>query len=712
MATLEKIRRKSVLLLIVIAVALLAFIVGDALTNSRNIFGNASTVAKVGGIKIDITEYQQKLSELNNQLEMQRRNNPGAVQDIDQQVLAQMAIDQLVQDKLMEQAVNKLGIKVTSDQLRYFMIENPQNQNVSALIYQMNQSGIGVRTPQEAYQAIFQPQSIGRAEAEMKPFRDQWIALENETRDMVAQYTYSQLLYRTIQANDLDKQLLAADYAIRVSTNYAYKEYGDLDPKKYPVSEAELKAAYNENKYMYKVDDVTKTIGVICVNVAPSAADINESRTLASGVAASLRKPGGTLSKEQKKTGVNYEKHSLRAADIANASIKDFVAAAPKDSLLFVTNDITGFQIIRMGNREETVDSIQIDLVQAVGQKLPKRVLASLNSGLSIDSVTKVFSADSTAVTKEQWIPLYTAQGKNEGIPQAYLDSLYKSEGAYVMLESSDQGAVIGRLVKKNAPVNVYNYEEYTYRLKPGQNTMADANQKLTNFLAANPNASKFMANAAKAGFNVSTVDVSQSTPALPEYDGMASYLPDSRQVMRWVMIDGEEGDVSRIYESSDPYAPKLYAVAIIDEFDEYLPINHRRVSKELTEKVRNDKAGDQLIAQYGNKGQSVAQISRALGVTPKTTDTHFNPFNRGGINDNDVVGAIVGTKPGSKARMVKGKNGVYVFEVVSVGKDNVPYDEQMILQQYQGFINPDLVKMLLGKQKVKNNIYKFEAGK
>ena len=47
MATLEKIRSKSVFLIVVIGVALLAFIVGDALTNSRNIFGDQTTVAKV-----------------------------------------------------------------------------------------------------------------------------------------------------------------------------------------------------------------------------------------------------------------------------------------------------------------------------------------------------------------------------------------------------------------------------------------------------------------------------------------------------------------------------------------------------------------------------------------------------------------------------------------------------------------------------------------
>ncbi|MDE5875715.1 MAG: SurA N-terminal domain-containing protein, partial [Muribaculaceae bacterium] len=57
MATLEKIRSKSVFLIIVIGLALLAFIVGDAITNGRNLFGDQTTVAKVGSEKIDYTDY-------------------------------------------------------------------------------------------------------------------------------------------------------------------------------------------------------------------------------------------------------------------------------------------------------------------------------------------------------------------------------------------------------------------------------------------------------------------------------------------------------------------------------------------------------------------------------------------------------------------------------------------------------------------------------
>ena len=67
MATLEKIRKRSVLLLVIIGAALVAFIIGDFLNSGRNIFGDGTTVAKVDGEKIDYLAFQQRYSEFTEQ---------------------------------------------------------------------------------------------------------------------------------------------------------------------------------------------------------------------------------------------------------------------------------------------------------------------------------------------------------------------------------------------------------------------------------------------------------------------------------------------------------------------------------------------------------------------------------------------------------------------------------------------------------------------
>ena len=61
MATLEKIRSKSVLLFVIIIVALLAFILGDFLTSGRTYFGTGTTIASAAGKKVDYTHYQSEI---------------------------------------------------------------------------------------------------------------------------------------------------------------------------------------------------------------------------------------------------------------------------------------------------------------------------------------------------------------------------------------------------------------------------------------------------------------------------------------------------------------------------------------------------------------------------------------------------------------------------------------------------------------------------
>jgi peptidyl-prolyl cis-trans isomerase D len=712
MATLEKIRRRSVLLLIIIAVALLAFIVGDALTNSRNIFGNRTTVAEVGGTKIDYMDYQNKRSELNDRLEQQRKYNPN-MQNYDSQMLAQAALQELVGETLLSQAVDKLGIVVTGDQLRFYMLENPINQNLGTLIQQLNASNIAVQTPEQAYKAIFQPQTVGKTDADMAGFKNYWLQLENETKTLVAQQSYVRLLQGTFVANDLDKKLIQEGYATVSDITYAMVPYGQLDEKKYPVSDADIKAAYDRDKNRYRVDEPTKTISFINVAVAPSQKDLEASQKLALKTVAELA-GNGTLSKETKKAGVTIARQQLRGVDIKEQNIKDFVATATADTVRIISNDIKGFTAVKMGSRTAERDSIKLNIVAVAGKTLPAKVLAQLNGGLAIDSVAKKFSADSVNVTKEQWFPLFTAQGRTD-FPQNYLDSLAVAGGRYIALDATDEGTVYAKIVEEKAPVTIYEYDLVTYNLQPSNTTMQAAQSKLNKFLETNNTADKFVANAAKAGYTVSTYDVSQSTPAIPIFEGMNQYLPDSRQVIRWVMIDASKGDVSHIYESKDVYAPKLYAAAVTDEFEDYYPVNHRHVKESLTDKVRRQKAGDAMVKTYSAKGTTVSQIAAAMNATPQEAQVRFSVMGARPIADAAVVGKIAGSKQGGKATVVRGDNGVYVYQVNKITKENLGNDQNGMFEQqfmqFSQFARPNLLDMLIGKDKVKNYIYKFEAG-
>ena len=88
MATLEKIRSKSGLLIVVIGVALFAFIIGDFLNSGSTFFGSGRTVATVDGEKIDILDFQKRYEEVSQQYQQQGYKQDPAVTQ--QQVLNQL----------------------------------------------------------------------------------------------------------------------------------------------------------------------------------------------------------------------------------------------------------------------------------------------------------------------------------------------------------------------------------------------------------------------------------------------------------------------------------------------------------------------------------------------------------------------------------------------------------------------------------------------
>ena len=706
MATLEKIRSKSVLLIVVIGVALLAFIIGDAITNSRNLFGDQMTVAKVGGTKIEYTDYVKKREELNQQLENARKQNPAQFANYDTQVLSQMALDQLMGEALLDKAADNAGIRVSPSQLAYYLIDQPINPRVNELLQQMNMAGYGVSTPGQAYEIIFNPKRNGFTEAEMAPYQRYWLGIESETTQLIRRQTYQKLLMGTVKANNLDKKKLYDDYVSTRNVDVAFKPYGNVNDEKYQPTEKELREEYNNVKDDYKVDELTKEIAFIAVTISPSEADREAASNLAKQTASALKAGGANTNKELRKEGVVVTNRQLRETDLPNGAVKNFVTSAAKDSVAIVSENIKGFTVVKVGNRKMETDSIQLNIVQVLGEGLADKTLASLNSGLSIDSIAV---GDSIFVQKEQWISLYNKNGFTGALDVAQIDSLNNAGGKYISLVSSPQGSVLAKVTEKAKPKTVYEFEEVNYELKPSTATVTDVRTKLEDFLVANETAKTFVENAPKEGYTIRNYNLTSSTPAVPRIAGSQSFYPDSRQVVRWVMVDGKPGQVSHVYESKDAMNPAIYAAAVIGEFDEYIPLSNDDVNKAVSDRVRKSKVGDEMLGNYSSHTSSMASASAAMGVEPRNNPT-FRFARNPQVKDAAVLGQIAGGKPGEVV-LVKGDSGIYAYQIVSENTENFPYTDSQYEQQYFQLVNPNLGEMLKGAQNFKNNIYKFEGG-
>ena len=253
MATLEKIRSKSALLLIIVGAALLAFIIGDFFTSGRTIFGTGTTIAKVDGNKIDIQEFQRRVQDASQQAQAQN-------QRMDNAVLQQQVLNAMIAEKLFDQEIKDLGLTVTDQELTDMMV-GKNSQYVDRMVQQQ----LGVPDAKTAHDMAFNPTKYGMQQAQAQQLQAYWIDLENNVERMLLQQKFQNLFAGTLVANELDAKALYDDNAATAHIIYAKKDFSSLKDDDFEVSDSDINALYNKDKNRYALDEPTRTVSYIAV---------------------------------------------------------------------------------------------------------------------------------------------------------------------------------------------------------------------------------------------------------------------------------------------------------------------------------------------------------------------------------------------------------------------------------------------------------------
>ncbi|MGB0176015.1 MAG: SurA N-terminal domain-containing protein, partial [Owenweeksia sp.] len=136
MATLERIRQRSGLLIIIIGVAMLAFILTDLLGSGNSIFrGDAGVVGKVNGRNIQIQEFSERMDAYETAIRSQNQQ----AQNFTRKQLADGAWNELLQEEIMGEQYEEMGFTVTSSELYNRLKSNPNVQ--SAQVFKDQVSG-------------------------------------------------------------------------------------------------------------------------------------------------------------------------------------------------------------------------------------------------------------------------------------------------------------------------------------------------------------------------------------------------------------------------------------------------------------------------------------------------------------------------------------------------------------------------------------------
>ncbi len=698
MATLEKIRKKSTLLLIIIGVALLSFVLGDLLSR-QNIFTNTDTAAKVAGEKIGIQEFQDKYNEMSQR--MQGRN-------VDPAVMQQQVLDQMISLKLLEKEAKELGIQISQAELNEFTT-GKYAQNTAQLAQQF-----GLATPSELLEAINNPaafmtkmqipaESQEQVKNALSQAKKQWIEIEESTRQQLMLMKIGRLVAGTITANKLDIAAINQNNTV-YSANVVKKSFYEIDDKTISVSDEEIKARYEVEKNRFKVKEDSRRIDFMAVLLRPSAKDEAAATQTMNTTIALLKEPNG-VDKVRANSDVVVDHASSTLDKIRQNDLKEFVQSAEPGSVSELKRAGDQYSAFKLISKSVAIDSVNVQMVRVDGKKqLQDSILAVLRSGVAPDSIQN----PAVQANPTQWIDL--TQLDNDTI----CAKLRNTDGFIVLDSKEDMGAIIAKVTERRAPKTIYNFATVSYRLEPSDETISDIRMKFQKYVSANGNEADFAKNAAKSGLGTTAIP-DMVTQATAQIGG----ITDSRKAIKWA-FEAKPGSVSAIFDTDKDAQGNRYllAVAVKSEIPKGVaPLEE--VKDQIKAMIISDKKAEKLLKQFNDtKANSLEGYSAALKASIDSVSVTFSNPNIPMVGpDAKFAGRVTASKVGALSKPVVGNAGVYVYQVTKVNEQGTKLGDKEAANRYQfsglrlassGYGMPMFLQILREASSVHNYLIKF----
>lgn len=208
MATLEKIRSKAGLLVLVVGVALFAFIIGDFLNSGSTYFRQSQEkIAEIEGEVVHIQDYQARIDEMSEMYKMQSGSTSLPEEVMTQ--IRQSVFDAMVQEVVLDNATEKLGMVVSAEEL----FDMVQGENISPLIQQMQmftnpQTGVFDKAALLNFLKQIDADNISsypvEQQAQLLQARNFWLFWEKNIKRQRLEQKYTMLLSKAVSANSLE----------------------------------------------------------------------------------------------------------------------------------------------------------------------------------------------------------------------------------------------------------------------------------------------------------------------------------------------------------------------------------------------------------------------------------------------------------------------------------------------------------------------------
>lgn len=696
MAILNSIRKRGIFLILIIALALFAFILSDILTKGSGP-GKQDTVAIVNGTEISRQDFMQ-------QVEATQRNlgpNATTAQAVN------MVWERELRSTLLAEQYEELGLTVEKEQLnsamRQSLANNPQFQNElgeydEALVQSYVSSIKG------------NPQLYGQWQDYIKNIKE--AALQNMYINLVRGGLASTLAEGKQQYHfENDK----------INIQYVQVPYTKIADEDVSVSEEEIKQYISEHKSEYEVD---KQIDIQYVFIAeePSSEDIQAANDNVAALINDRVELNDTivgfknttddegfvnLNSDQSYTDRWYFEKDLPQP------IADTIPSMSKGDIYGpyqVGNSLNLSKVIAVEQLPDSVKSrhilIRYQGLQTASQDVTrskeaaKKLADSLSTVINRDkskfeALAAQFSEDNS--NKDDGGDLgYVGPGR---MVPAFNDFIFDNNEGTVGVVETNFGFHVAQVLEQKNRQRAVKIATVIKQIEPSESTINNVFSKATTFEVA-----------AKKG-DFEKVAEEQNLTARPvnkigELDANIPGVGSNRSIITWGFEEETSvGDVKRFN------TPGGYVIAQLTRKSPKGLMSVSEASSKVTPILRKKKKAEKI--RQSISGSTLQDVASSQSVTLQTATavTMANPIIPGAGSEPKVVGAAFGEKAGETTGLIDGEKGVYKVRVLAVNKapelDNyASYVNQ--LNAANNAVNSKVYQALKKKADIEDNRAKF----
>ncbi len=700
MATLEKIRSKGVVLVVVVALALFAFIIGDFLTQGSSFFNKSrEVVASIDGEDININDFQNLIA----QVEIVQKIESG-VNEIDEQTMEQIRSyvwETLVNEKLLNSEAEKMGLTVTADELSDRLIGNNIHPIVAQRRIFADESGRFNKSI--LIQFLSQINSTPEGEEANQQFEDlkkYWMFWERSIKSAILQEKYNQLIGNAVVPNKIDAEFNYNARNTNFDVNYIVKPYFMMADSLVSVSDNEIKDLYNKKLQLYK-QEPNVDLKYVAIDVRPQPEDYKEAEKWINGLSSEFKSTEDVKALVNSNSDIPYTGKNYTVNTVPFA-LKDFAFGGNTGDIygpVFANDAYTMARIMQTGIASSDSVKIRHIFLTTDAEIKTDSIINLINNGADFAALAKEFSAvqQTAAVGGEiGWIT-ENAQGLDEEI----LTKSFSSSVNQIFTVKSAQGTQILQVTDKTKAVQKVKLAILERKVFASSASISKLFNEAKRF-ATELKADSFDTKAQAQNYMVRRADNTLKT------SGNIHNIKNTRQVIRWAFENGAN-KVSDVFECDNKF---IIAVATSVNEEEYRPV--QKVSDQLKSELIRDKKAELMIKELSNKGKSLAEIASNTALEIKNaTAVNFGAYQFGAAGfEPNVLGTVVKLAVNQISAPIKGKSGVYVVENIASQKGteqfNANQEKQSLLARYSYSLPMSIVNDLKDKAEIKDNRINF----